>query len=69
MCEREISLKFEQSIQYCFQNPLTDSEISYISEKTLTDCRLADIMQKKINVLGINVNIPSINLASELICK
>lgn len=41
----------------------------YISEKTLTDCRLADIMQKKINVLGINANIPSINLASELICK
>lgn len=40
-----------------------------ISEKTLTDCRLADIMQKKINVLGINANIPSINLASELICK
>lgn len=46
---------------------LSKSEISYVSEKTLTDSWLADIMEKEINVLGINANNLSINLASELI--
>lgn len=39
----------------------------YISEKTLTESWLADIMQKEINVLGISANNLLINLASELI--
>lgn len=41
--------------------------IYILSEKTLTESWLADIMQKEINVLGISANNLLINLASELI--